>query len=91
MRESQMEQLFLAQIAIPCFRGNLVFISSARAIPVPVIYRDVDFSHTRETKTGFPRKRGNAIWTANDNSICDFRLPPRRPEVQEYILFQVQK
>ena len=86
-----MELLFLAQIAIPCFRGNLVFAPSERAIPVPVIYRHVEFSRTLETRTGFPRKRGNAIWTANNNSICDSRTPPRRPKVQEYTLFHVQK
>ena len=42
-------------------------------------------------KTGFPRKRGNAIRTANSNAICDFRLPPRRPEVQKHTLFHAQE
>ena len=91
MRKSQMELLFLAQIAIPCFRGNLVFISSARAIPVPVIYRDVDFSRALEMKTGFPRRRGNAIRTANNNAICDFRIPSRRPKVQKRHTFPYEK
>ncbi len=53
--------------------------------PVSVVYRDVGFCSSRGTKTGFPRKRGHAIWIVNNNAICDSRLPPRRPKVQKDI------
>ncbi len=49
------------------------------------------FSRPRGHKTGFPRKRGNAIWTANNNAICDVRLPPRRAKVLKDTLLHAQK
>ena len=60
-RKSHLVLLFKVKMAIPRFRGNPVSASRAWENPVSVIYRDVGSSRARGSKTGFPRKRGNAI------------------------------
>ena len=79
-----MALLFAVQIAFPRFRGNPVLCPRGRQKPVSVIYQDVGSSPPRGHRTGFSRKRGNAIWTANSNAICDFRIPPESAETHTF-------